>query len=40
MEAFDFTEELNVAELKLKNPEKKEEMNLFTTISSTLDIAL
>ena len=40
MDAFDFTEEINQGELQLKNPDKKENMNLHTTISTTLDIAL
>ena len=40
MEKHDFTDKLNVAELKLKNPEKVEKMNLWTTIAHTLDIAM
>lgn len=31
---------LNVAELRLKNPEKREKMNLYQTIGHTIDIAL
>ena len=40
LEKHDFSDVLNVAELKLKNPEKKEKMNLFSTIGHTMDIAL
>jgi len=29
LEKHDFTDVLNITELKLKNPEKKEKMNLF-----------
>ena len=40
MQEFDFTDKLNVAELKLKNPEKLLKMNLCATICDALDIAL
>jgi len=40
MEKFDFSEKLNVQELKLKDPNNKENMNLCATITNTLDIAL
>ena len=40
MEKHDFSDKLNVAELRLKNPEKLEKMNLWSTIAHTLDIAL
>jgi 2-oxoisovalerate dehydrogenase E1 component beta subunit len=40
MESFDFSEPLNLAELKLKNPEKKQKLNLCATITDTLDIAM
>lgn len=40
MEKFDFTEKLNVDELKLKDPKNVENMNLCATITNTLDIAL
>jgi len=40
METFDFSDKLNVEELKLKNPETKEKMNLCATITQTLDIAM
>jgi len=40
MEAFDFTEKLNVEELKLKNPQQTQKMNLCATICNTLDIAM
>jgi hypothetical protein len=40
MEKFDFSEKLNVEELKLKEPNNKENMNLCATITDTLDIAL
>jgi hypothetical protein len=40
MESFDFSDKLNVEELKLKNPEKTQKMNLCTTICDALDIAL
>ena len=40
MESFDFTDKLNQAELNLKNPEKTQKLNLCTTITDTLDIAL
>lgn len=40
MEKHDFSDKLNIAELKLKNPEKVEKMNLWTTIAHTLDIAM
>lgn len=40
MEAFDFSDKLNVEELRLTNPETKEKMNLCATITQTLDIAM
>lgn len=40
MEKFDFSEKLNVDELKLKDPNNVENMNLCATITNTLDIAL
>jgi len=40
MEKHDFSDKLNVSELRLKNPEKVEKMNLWTTIAHTLDIAM
>lgn len=40
MEKFDFSEKLNTEELKLKDPNNKENMNLCATITNTLDIAL
>ena len=40
LEKHDFSDPLNVEELGLKNPEKKEHMNLMSTIAHTLDIAL
>lgn len=40
MQSFDFTDKLNVAELKLKNPENTQKMNLCATICDALDIAM
>jgi hypothetical protein len=40
MHSFDFTDKLNVEELKLKNPQNIQKMNLCATITDTLDIAL
>ena len=40
LEQHDFSDPLNVAELKLKNPEKREKLNLWSTIVHTLDMAL
>ena len=40
LEKHDFSDKLNVEELGLKNPEKKEHMNLMATIAHTLDLAL
>jgi hypothetical protein len=40
MEAFDFSDKLNTQELKLKNPDNKEKMNLCATICHTLDMAM
>jgi 2-oxoisovalerate dehydrogenase E1 component beta subunit len=40
MAKFDFTDQLNISELKLKNPDNKENMNLCATITNALDIAL
>jgi len=39
-EKFDFSEELNLAELNLSDASKKEKMNLCSTICHTLDLAL
>jgi 2-oxoisovalerate dehydrogenase E1 component beta subunit len=40
MQDFDFSEKLNLSELNLKNPSGTKEMNLFQTITDSLDIAL
>ena len=40
MENFDFSDRLNVEELKLKDPTNLKHMNLWETINQTLDIAL
>ena len=40
MQSFDFSEKLNLAELKLKDPSNTQKMNLCSTICDTLDIAL
>lgn len=40
MEKHDFSDKLNITELKLKEPKKIEKMNLWSTIAHTLDIAL
>jgi hypothetical protein len=40
MEKFDFSEKINEKELKLKEPQNKENMNLCATITNTLDIAM
>ncbi len=40
MQAFDFTDKLNVQELNLKNPQNTQKMNLCAAICDTLDIAL
>ncbi len=40
MQAFDFTDRLNVDELNLKNPQNTQKMNLCAAICDTLDIAL
>lgn len=40
MEKFDFSDKLNVEELKLKEPTNLQHMNLCATITNTLDIAL
>ena len=40
LEQHDFSDPLNVEELKLKNPDKLEKMNLWSTIVQTLDIAM
>jgi len=40
MENFDFSDVINVAELGLSNPGKTERMNLCSTITHTLDLAL
>ena len=40
MQEFDFTDKLNVEELKLKNPENTLKMNLCATICDAIDIAM
>ena len=40
LEKYDFSDPLNVQELKLQNPKNIEKMNLFSTIGHTLDLAL
>lgn len=40
MEKFDFSDKLNVQELGLKDPSNIQNMNLWSTINHTLDIAL
>ena len=40
MEQFDFSDKLNVQELGLKNPDDKKLMNLCSTITQTLEIAM
>ena len=40
MEKFDFTDALNASELKLKDPGNTEKLNLYQTITNTLDIAM
>ena len=40
MQSFDFTDKLNVEELKLKNPSNTQKVNLCAAICDTLDIAL
>ena len=40
MEKFDFSDTLNVEELKLKDPSNTKMMNLCATITNTLDIAM
>ena len=40
MQSFDFSEKLNLAELKLKDPTNTQKMNLYATICDTLDIVL
>ena len=40
MELFDFTDPLNVEELKLKEPKKTQKLNLCATITETLDLTL
>lgn len=40
MEKFDFTEKLNVEELKLKEPTNLKNVNLYAAITDTLDIAM
>jgi hypothetical protein len=40
MEAFDFSDKLNIEDLGLKFPDQKEKMNLCATITNTLDIAM
>jgi 2-oxoisovalerate dehydrogenase E1 component beta subunit len=39
-EKYDFTDKLNIEELKLKDPTNLKHMNLWETINQTLDIAL
>lgn len=40
MEKHDFSDKLNVAELGLKDPTNVENLNLWSTIAHTLDMAL
>ena len=40
MEKFDFTDVVNVKELGLKNPEKRQKLNLCFTINDALNIAM
>src|ERR1035437_8317531 len=40
MEAFDFSDKINIEELKLKEPQNKLKMNLCATITDALDIAM
>jgi len=40
LEKYDFTDPLNVEELKLKKPTELVNMNLYSTIGHTLDLAL
>ena len=40
MENFDFSDKLNVEELRLKEPENLKKKNLWETIRDTLDIAM
>jgi 2-oxoisovalerate dehydrogenase E1 component beta subunit len=40
MEAFDFSDKLNVADLGLKSPTDLKTMNLCATITNTLDTAM
>ena len=40
MDQFDFSDRLNVEELKLKEPTKTQKMNLCATICDAMDIAL
>jgi 2-oxoisovalerate dehydrogenase E1 component beta subunit len=40
MEKHDFSDKLDVAELKLKEPKKVEKLNLWSTIAHTIDIAM
>lgn len=40
MEKFDFSDKLNVQELGLKDPSNIENMNLWSTIAHTLDLAM
>jgi hypothetical protein len=40
MQEFDFSEKLNLAELNLKKPTESKEMNLYQTITDSLDIAM
>jgi 2-oxoisovalerate dehydrogenase E1 component beta subunit len=40
LEKYDFSDKLNVAELKLKDPKRLEKMNLFSTIGHTIDLAM
>lgn len=40
LEKYDFSDPLNAAELKLKDPKNLEKMNLFSTIGHTIDLAM
>jgi 2-oxoisovalerate dehydrogenase E1 component beta subunit len=40
LEKYDFSDPLNVEELKLKKPTERVNMNLYSTIGHTLDLAL
>jgi len=40
LEKYDFTDKLNLNELKLKNPNDKVVMNLWSTLAHTMDLAM